>query len=99
MGLPNAPIRRIAKGARGQRTPIVPVPAVTRRDTFSESELNTGRIRVSGPGQNLLVSNSVMPETLEQSTIWLNMVIESTRTRIGLDSGRPLISKIRRIAD
>ena len=90
-GLPNAPTRRLANGASGHRTPMPPVPAVNVSDTT----LIAGRTIVSGPGQSLLAK---VRASLDILAMRAAITSESTSSKIGFLSGRPLISKMRRTA-
>src|SRR5262249_30295598 len=91
IGVPKRLTRAVANGATGHRTPIVCIPAVT----FGGSDgAARGRI-VNGPGQNF----STTRENARDGSITASAsAIESTRSRIGLDSARPFIWKIRSTA-
>src|ERR1044072_5840484 len=60
MGLPKRRTNSTAKSARGQRTPMVPLPAVTNAGTSSAA----GRTKVSGPGQKRSARAAATPARL-----------------------------------
>ena len=81
-----------AKGEFGWRTATVPVPAVTKDDARSLA----GRTTVSGPGQNARANTENSGGNHRTSRA--NCALESTKTKIGILSGRPLARKTRRTA-
>ena len=84
--------RERTNGELGWRAATVTVPAVTKDDARSLA----GRTTVSGPGQN--ARSNTENSGGKHRTSGANCALESTKTRIGLLSGRPLARKTRRTA-